>query len=74
MINKLFAFILFVIGIALLLVGACGNFVFNEYVIPDAIILTTWGIIWRIGLGLLLIVLAVVLGNMETFGSGRSDY
>lgn len=72
--NKLFAFILFMIGISLLLVGACGNFVFNEYVVPDAIILTTWGIIWRILLGLLLIVIGVALGNMETFGGGKSDY
>lgn len=72
--NKVFAFILFVFGIVLLLVGACGNFVFNEYVFPEAIILTAWGIIWRILLGLLLIVVAVALGNMETFGGGKSDY
>jgi len=71
--NKFFSAILFLIGIGLLIVGACGNFVFNEVMVPDVMVLNTWGIIWRIGLGLLLIIIAVLLGNMETFSKSNPD-
>lgn len=66
MLNKIFAFILFVTGLGFLVVGACGNLAFNEYILPNATLLTTWGIIWRIGLGLLLIAIAVLLNNLES--------
>lgn len=61
--NKIFAFILFVIGIGLVLFGACANVTLG-YFNPGNDPLTTWGIIWRIVLGLLLIILAVVLNNI----------
>lgn len=56
--NRFFALILFVIGIGLVAVGTCGN-------LTHLVALNTWGIIWRIGLGVLLIVLAVVLANID---------
>ena len=70
--NKIFALILFLIGVALVLAAACAN-PMADYVLPGASMLDTWGIIWRIGLGLLLIILAVLLGNMETLGKSKAD-
>jgi len=70
--NKIFAFILFMVGIALMLSSACANPVIG-YVTPSAPMLNTWGIVWRIGLGLILIVLAVVLNNMDSFGDNDLD-
>lgn len=70
--NKLFAFILFFIGIALILAAACANPVV-DYMTPGANLLDAWGIIWRIGLGLILLVIAVLLNNMESFGGGKSN-
>ena len=70
--NKIFAFILFIIGIGLTLTSACANPVVN-YITPDASFLDTWGIIWRIGLGLLLIILAILLGNLDSFNGKSID-
>lgn len=70
--NKIFALILFLIGVALVLAAACANPAVG-YVLPGASMLDTWGIIWRIGLGLLLIVIAVLLNNMESFSERRDD-
>lgn len=72
-VNKLFAFILFAIGIALVLASACANPVM-AYVNPSASLLNTWGIIWRIGLGLLLIVLGVFLNNLDGLGGHNDRY
>ena len=71
--NKFFAFILFAIGIALVLAAACANPVVG-YVTPDASLLDTWGIIWRIALGLVLILLAVLLNNLDGLADRSSDY
>lgn len=71
-VNKIFAIILFIAGIGLLLFGACANVTLG-YFIPGNDPLTTWGIIWRIGLGLLLIVLAVVLNNLESSVKRSTD-
>lgn len=57
--NRLFALFLFVIGAGLVVVGACGN-------LTNFVSLNTWGIVWRIGLGILLIILAVVLNNLDS--------
>lgn len=57
--NRLFALFLFVIGAGLVVVGACGN-------LTNLVSLNTWGIVWRIGLGILLIILAVVLNNLDS--------
>lgn len=63
--NRLFAFFLFVIGAGLVAVGACGN-------LTHLVSLNTWGIIWRIGLGILLIILAILLANMDSI-TGSDD-
>lgn len=70
--NKIFAFILFIIGIGLTLTSACANPVVG-YITPDAPLLDAWGIIWRIGLGLLLIILAILLGNLDSFSGKDID-
>lgn len=70
--NKIFAFILFIVGIGLTLSSACANPI-TGYITPDAPLLDAWGIIWRIGLGILLIILAIVLNNMESFNSNDLD-
>lgn len=57
--NRLFALFLFLIGMGLVAIGACGN-------LTHLVSLNTWGMIWRIGLGILLIILAVVLGNLDS--------
>lgn len=62
--NKLFAFALFLIGIGLILAAACANPVIS-YVTPTAPMLDTWGIIWRIGLGIVLLMLGILLNNLE---------
>jgi hypothetical protein len=53
MLNKFFAFILFVVGIVFVVAGVL--------VYQDG-----WSIIWRIILGIFLIIGAVVLANLET--------
>ncbi|MDS4057594.1 MAG: hypothetical protein RKP73_03345 [Candidatus Contendobacter sp.] len=63
--NRLFAFILFIVGLVLVAMGACGN-------LTDFVSLNAWGMIWRIGLGVLLIVLAVLLANIDSI-SGPKD-
>jgi hypothetical protein len=73
-VNKLFAVALFLIGVALITVGACGNLVLTQAFMTGATPMNSWGIIWRIGLGLLLIILAVVLNNMETFGRNKDPF
>jgi uncharacterized membrane protein len=72
-VNKLFAFILFAIGIALMLTAACANPIIG-YLTPGVSLLDTWGIIWRIGLGLVLIVIAVLLNNLEGLADRGGDY
>lgn len=71
--NKIFALLLFLIGIGLVLAAACANPLIS-YVTPTAPLLDTWGIIWRIGLGLLLIVIGVLLNNMESFSNNPDNY
>jgi len=63
--NRLFALFLFIIGAGLVAVGACGN-------LTQLMSLNFWGIIWRIGLGVILIILAVVLANLDSI-SGSDD-
>lgn len=63
--NRIFALFLFLIGAGLVAVGACGN-------LTHLVSLNTWGIIWRIGLGVLLIILAVVLANLDSI-TGSDD-
>lgn len=57
--NRLFALFLFIIGAGLIAIGACGN-------MTQLVMLNVWGIIWRIGLGVILIILAVVLANLDS--------
>ncbi|HRQ41832.1 MAG TPA: hypothetical protein PLD25_28245 [Chloroflexota bacterium] len=53
MLNKFFAFILFLVGIVLIILAV---FLYDE----------AWPIIWRLGLGLLMILGAVLLANLDT--------
>lgn len=71
--NKLFAVILFFIGIGLVLVGACGNILLAQAGLLGGEPMNAWSIIWRILLGIILIALAVVLNNLESVKSNDSD-
>jgi len=53
MLNKFFALILFLVGIVLIILAV---FLYDE----------AWPIIWRLGLGLLMILGAVLLANLDT--------
>jgi len=52
MLNKFFAFVLFLVGIILIILAV---FLYDG----------AWPIIWRLGLGLLLILGAVILANLD---------
>lgn len=60
MLNKFFAFILFIVGIVMIVLAV---FLYDE----------TWAIIWRLGLGLLLIIGAVLLANIETVSNKNNE-
>jgi len=60
MLNKLFAFILFIVGIVMIVLAV---FTYDE----------AWPIIWRLGLGLLLILGAVLLANIETVSNKDNE-
>lgn len=59
MLNKLFAFALFVVGIVMVVLAV---FLYDQ----------AWPIIWRLVLGILFIAGAVVLANVESM-SDKSD-
>ena len=59
MLNKFFAFILFVVGVVMIVLAV---FLYDG----------AWPIIWRLGLGLLLVIGAVLLANVETM-SNKTD-
>lgn len=61
MLNKFFAFVLFLVGIVLMILAV---FLYEG----------AWPIIWRLGLGLLLIVGAVLLANLETMSDSSKNW
>ena len=70
-INILLVIGLFTVGIVLVLSGACANPII-EYASFGIPLLDTWGIIWRIILGIVFIVGAVLLNNLDS-GSGSNN-
>lgn len=61
MLNKFFAFVLFLVGVVLIILAV---FLYDE----------AWPIIWRLGLGLLLILGAVALANVETMSDSSKKW
>ncbi len=61
MLNKFFAFALFIVGIVLVILSV---FLYDE----------AWPIIWRLGLGLLFILGAVLLANIDTVSNKSDDW
>ena len=61
MLNKFFALVLFLVGVVLMILAA---FLYEG----------AWLIIWRLGLGLLLIFGAILLANLETMSNNSEKW
>lgn len=67
--NNFFAFILFVSGLGLIMFSACVSIEVVHSILPDVTLLSGWGVVWRVGLGFLLMILGLVVKNLEGIAS-----
>lgn len=63
--NNFFAFVLFVSGLGLVMFSACVSIELVHTFFPDVTLLSGWGVVWRVGLGFLLMLLGLLVKNLE---------